>query len=209
MTQELFFTKASAARILTYATKIEALRVFKGSIQVTYLTKKGRCSTFLSKLAFYRDFIAYRSESARNCTVQRWGAGSYQCRYQVFSGNSEKIYTVEMSDGSGFTYCSCPDYEQQYKVLGKARPGCKHVFATLNHKGYSSLAEYIDAVARRANADLFGDSGEIEAPKIDDFDILVSAMKSKSFTDTKPKKSLASKGIVAKHKVDPFGGFSF
>jgi hypothetical protein len=40
--------------------------------------------------------------------------------------------------------------------MGKAKLGCKHVLATLNHLGYGSLAEYMDAMAARAKADLFG-----------------------------------------------------
>ncbi len=88
----LFFTKA-AARLLPFATRIEAIRVFKGAIQVTYLTKNGRCSTFLSKTAFYQDFVAFRQEGAKTCTVKRWGAGSYQSRYEVFRVVSQKLFS--------------------------------------------------------------------------------------------------------------------
>ncbi len=96
----LFFSKAAALRILQAqgiaAKQVESVRVFKGSIQITYLTKNGRCSTFLSKKSFYSDFILFRQLGARSCTVQRWGAGSYQNRYDVFSSKSEKIYVVEL-----------------------------------------------------------------------------------------------------------------
>ncbi len=67
----LFFTKAAAARLLPFATKIEAVRVFKGSIQVTYLTKNGRCSTFLSKTAFFNDFVSFRYAGAQTVVVKR------------------------------------------------------------------------------------------------------------------------------------------
>jgi predicted nucleic acid-binding Zn finger protein len=149
----LFFTKAAAARLLPFATRIEAVRVFTGAIQVTYLTKNGRCSTFLSKTGFCQDFVAFRQEGAKSCTVRQWGAGSYQCRYEVFSGKSEKIYSVELA--GGLAMCSCPDYERQYQELGKAKPGCKHVIATLSRVGYSSIAEYMGAVSNRAKADLY------------------------------------------------------
>lgn len=151
----LFFTKAAAARLLPFATKIETLRVFKGAVQVTYSTRNGRYFTFLSKTAFFQDFVTFRQEGAKTCTVKPWGAGSYQCRYDIFSSMSEKIYVVELS--AGIAMCICPDYEEQRKQLGKAKIGCKHILATLNYVGgYSSLAEYIDTMAARAGADLFG-----------------------------------------------------
>ena len=170
----LFFTKAAAARILPYATKIEALRVLKGSIQVTYKTKNGRCSTFLSKKAFYQDFTTFRLEGAKTCTVVEWAAWKYDWtqnyRYDVTS-DSKKTYMVEISDITGNTYCDCADHDRQLEELGNAKVGCKHILATLNQKGYGSLAEYIDAVEcrgkedssprtlveKRAYADLFGD----------------------------------------------------
>jgi hypothetical protein len=151
---QLFFTKTAAARLLPFATRIEVVRVFRGSIQVTYLTKNGRCSTFLSKQSFFQDFTAFRQEGARTCTVKRWGAGSYTNHYECFSSESERIYTVKLV--GGLAMCSCPDYEKQYQELGKAKTGCKHVIATLNHVGYGSIAEYMDAVSNRAKADLFG-----------------------------------------------------
>ncbi len=138
----LFFTKAAAARLLPFATKIEAVRVFTGAIQVTYLTQNGRCSTFLSKSAFYQDFIAFRQEGAKTCTVKRWGAGSYQCRYEVFSGKTEKIYSIELS--AGIAMCGCSDWERQRQELGKATVGCKHLLATIGTLGYSSLTDYLE-----------------------------------------------------------------
>lgn len=189
----LIFTKAAALRILPFAIKIEAIRVFKGAVQVTYLTKNGRCSTFLSKTAFYSDFITFRQEGAKGCTVRRWGAGSYQNRYEVFSGMSEKIYTVELS--AGIAMCSCPDFEEQGKQLGKAKVGCKHVLATLNHIGYGSLAEYVDTMASIARADLFGDEPMLPvAPVQNQIAMLQAAVAAPATRKTKPTS-------------DPFGGF--
>jgi hypothetical protein len=136
----LIFSKAAALRIIAGAVKIEALRIFSGAVQVTYWTHNGRCSTFLSKTAFYQDFVAFRQQGAKTCTVKRWGAGSYQSRYEVFSGKTEKIYTVELA--GGLAMCSCPDYERQYQELGRAKVGCKHAIAALNHVGHGSLQEY-------------------------------------------------------------------
>jgi hypothetical protein len=151
---QLFFTKAAASRLLPFATKIEAVRVFRGSIQVTYRTKHSRCSTFLSKTAFYQDFIAFRQEGAKSVRVKRWGAGSYTNHYECFSSKSERIYTVKLL--AGLAMCSCEDYQRQHQELGKAKTGCKHVIAVAHHLGYGSLQEYMDAISTKAKSDLFG-----------------------------------------------------
>jgi hypothetical protein len=111
----LFFTKAAAARLLPFATKIEAVRVFKGSIQVTYLTKNGRCSTFLSKTAFFNDFVSFRYAGAQTVVVKRWPAGSYQNHYECLSGKGENIRTVKLVADTA--NCSCPDWERQREEL--------------------------------------------------------------------------------------------
>jgi hypothetical protein len=198
MSQQLFFTKAAALRVLQAqgiaAKQVEFIRVYQGSIQVTYRTHYGRCSTFLSKTAFYSDFISFRQEGAKTCTVKRWGAGSYTNRYDVFSAKGEKIYIVELT--AGLAMCGCPDYEEQRKQLGKAKPGCKHVLATLNHVGYGSLAEYMDAMVVKAKADLFGDEPQPVAPTQNAIATLQAAVAAPSPRKTKPA-------------PDPFGGFGF
>lgn len=191
----LIFTKAAAARLLPFATKIETLRVFKGAVQITYQTKNGRCSTFLSKTAFFQNFITFRQQGAKTCTVKRWGAGSYQCRYEVESGMSERIYTVELVAGTAM--CGCADYQEQHRQLGKAKIGCKHLLATINHVGgYSSLAEYIDAMERKAASDLFG-GGWDEPATVETKPTVLAALG--AVADPIPRKT--------KPAPDPFGGF--
>lgn len=197
---QLFFTKAAALRILQAqgiaAKQVEAIRVYQGSIQVTYRTHYGRCSTFLSKTAFYSDFQSFRQEGAKTCTVKRWGAGSYQCRYEVFSGMSERIYTVELS--AGLAMCGCADYQEQHRQLGKAKIGCKHLLATLYHVGkYSSLTEYIDAIERKAKADLFG-GGWDEPATVEAKPTVFAALQAVA-APSSPRKT--------KPAPDPFGGF--
>lgn len=150
---QLFFTKAAALRILLAqgiaACCVETIRIYKGSIQVTYLTKKGRCSTFLSKTAFYSDFITFRLEGAKNCQVRRWSRATYTCRYDVHSKSCENTRTVDLS--GGMPSCSCPDHEKQRHYLGKAMPGCKHVLAVMGQLGHASLQDYRDAVFAKAS----------------------------------------------------------
>jgi hypothetical protein len=146
----LIFSKAACLRILPFATKIECIRVYRNTIQVTYLTRNGRCSTFLSKAAFFQDFVAYRYEGAKSVGVRRWTAGTYECRYDCKSPNGENTRTVDLSGGT--CSCTCPDYSEQYRILGKGRVGCKHMIAVLHHLGYGSLAEYWDAREREKQA---------------------------------------------------------
>lgn len=195
----LIFTKAAALRILQAqgiaAKQVEAIRVYKGAVQVTYRTKNGRCSTFLSKTAFFNDFITFRQEGAKTCTVKRWGAGSYQNHYECHSSQSEKIYTVKLI--AGMAWCGCQDNLEQEKQLGSAKVGCKHLIATLNHIGHTSLAEYIDTMASRAKADLFGDEPTSPVPlNHNALAALIAAVAAPSPRKTKPA-------------PDPFGGFGF
>lgn len=202
ISNNLIFSKAAAIRILKIATKIEALRVFRGSIQVTYITKNGRCSTFLSKKAFFQDFLFFRQEGAKNVTVRRWRPGTYQCRYDCISPNGENTRVVDLS--GGIASCSCPDHQQQYDVLGKARPGCKHILAVMAHLGYSSLAQYLDTMAQKARADLFGGGWDehnqhLVEPHGDFIDDINQLM---------PQLAVA-KSETKKKQRDPFGGFNF
>lgn len=137
----MIFSKAAAQRILSFATKIEAIRVFRGTIQITYKTKNGRCSTFLSKQAFYADFIAFRKQGALGCLVKPPMAGCYTTDYEVRSNLKDGIYTVRVQ--GTHAWCSCPDYKKQDQELGKAMTGCKHLLATLSHLGYGSLADFV------------------------------------------------------------------
>jgi hypothetical protein len=194
---QLFFTKAAALRVLQaqgiVARCVEAIRVYQGSIQVTYRTKNGRCSTFLSKTAFYQDFIAFRQEGAKTCTVRRWGAGSYTNHYECHSSQSEKIYTVKLI--AGMAWCECPDYQEQHRQLGSAKIGCKHIISTLNHVGYGSLADYIDTMAARARADLFGDE---PASSSESRPSEIATLEQAAITPHRRK---------TKPAPDPFGGF--
>ncbi len=218
----LFFTKAAALRILQAqgiaAKQVESIQIFRGSIQVTYTTKRGRCSTFLSKKAFYRDFVLFRQLGARSCTVQRWGAGSYTNRYEVFSGKSEKIYTVELS--AGIAMCGCRDYEEQQRQLGRAKPGCKHIMALMSQLGHASLQDYRDSVAAKASmmrCAICGGSGAIHDR--DDYPIErcyhckgLGYEKVVDLSETAKLELVASSPAVTaakKTQVDPFGGFNF
>lgn len=146
MLPSLVFSKSACLRILPFATKIECIRIYRNTIQVTYWTKNGRCSTFLSKAAFFENFVSSRYESAKSVTVKRWSPATYQNRFDCRSPGGENVRVVDLS--YGIPACSCPDFEQQCQVLKEARIGCKHIIATLRHIGFGSLHEYLSAKQR-------------------------------------------------------------
>lgn len=230
MAQELFLTKAAAARIIPGALKIEALRVFKGTIQVTYTTKKGRCSTFLSKKAFYSDFVSFRQQGAKSCTVKRWSAGTYTCRYDVRGDRRGNTRTVDLS--GGMPSCSCPDHEKQRHYLGKAMPGCKHVLAVMGQLGHASLQDYRDSVfakAKMKRCSICGGNGMLHDS--DDYPLercyhckglgceKVVSLAEKALprlagspnTQTTINLPFTAKACTTRKKTkpDPFGGFNF
>lgn len=142
LSNTLVFSKSAALRILKgIATKVEALRICSGSIQVTYRTATGRCSTFISKRDFYQDFVSFRQEGAKAVTVRPWGAGSYENHFECRTEGADRIHTVKALGRA--MMCSCEDYTRQSEELGK--PECKHVIATLRYLGHSSLSDYLAA----------------------------------------------------------------
>ncbi|BAS55369.1 hypothetical protein NIES2135_53460 [Leptolyngbya boryana NIES-2135] len=123
------FTKSAAKRILaSLATKIEAVRELKNVVQVTYRTRKGRCSTFISKKAFERDFVEFRKAGAKSLIVEtvKFQSGVFN----VYNTEKKSQYVVNTQFA-----CTCEDYQQHQKP-------CKHVYAVL---GVGSLADAIAA----------------------------------------------------------------
>lgn len=102
--------KTAARRILPFATRIEQLRQMRnGAIQVTYLVGQQRCSTFISRKAFERDFVEFRQQSAQSVSVKRWPVGSYENHYECRSVDGSRTHTVKAL--AGLMICSCEDYQ--------------------------------------------------------------------------------------------------
>lgn len=161
---QLFFTKTAAQRLLPFASKIERIAIVNGAVNVVYIVRNRRCSTFLSKRSFYNDFLAFREAGARTVVVRPWSRATYGGHYDCFSGNSENIRVVRLIAGT--VNCSCPDWERQRAELGQLATGCKHVLATLSHIGHNSIAEYMEAKKREAEAKFLA---EAEAAKLSIF----------------------------------------
>jgi hypothetical protein len=144
MVSSLAINKTAAARILPFATRVESVRQLRnGAIQVTYRVAGGRrCSTFVSRKAFERDFIEFRQLGAQSVSVKPWGAGTYQNHYECRTAGGDRIHNVKLL---GYAVnCSCEDYEHQSDKVGLDAL-CKHGIAVLNYLGYGSISAYTTA----------------------------------------------------------------
>lgn len=125
-------TRTAARRILGCAV-VEAVRTMRnGAIQVTYrhTEKSSRCSTFISRKAFERDFIEFRKAGARAITtVTPWVGKSDRFSVRSASQPDQPPYTVTIK-GDRHT-CNCPDWTGQ-RDAGSPNPICKHGFAVQN-----------------------------------------------------------------------------
>lgn len=143
--------KTAARRILPFASRIEQLRQMRnGAIQVTYRVGCRRCSTFVSRKAFERDFFEFRQQGAQTVSVKRWPAGSYENHFECRSANNDRIHTVKAL--AGLMICSCEDYQHQGS---EKHPQCKHVMAVLSHLNYTTLEDYLNAKAAEVGASIF------------------------------------------------------
>jgi hypothetical protein len=136
----MLYTKSAALRILSQlAIKIESVQLIRNTVQVTYRTQHGRCSTFLSKRVFKRDFVEFRKANAQSITITR--TAEHSTIYTAWNVGQKTVYQVTLSPQS--IQCECEDYRQQVEAF---KIGCcKHGYALLNTIGYSNLNEYLNS----------------------------------------------------------------
>jgi hypothetical protein len=97
------YTKAASARIIDFASVIEAVRELRNCIQVTYLIKGKRCSTFVSKKKFELDFYSFRQQGAQQIEVVE------QCDENFIVKSGENYYTVRPNHSDPHQRCECGD----------------------------------------------------------------------------------------------------
>ncbi|AFY61169.1 SWIM zinc finger family protein [Synechococcus sp. PCC 6312] len=132
---DLIYTAANAARIM--GNKIKGL-VIEVWANVVYLHAKGLFSRFASKAAFKHQFVAFRKAGAVGLDVVKVPFETGE--YMVCSSSGETAYLVQYLTNK--LTCTCQDFQTQAAVMKKAC--CKHCYATLNHLGYNSLADYVN-----------------------------------------------------------------
>ncbi|MGB6016810.1 MAG: hypothetical protein WBG32_18900 [Nodosilinea sp.] len=133
----IIYSAAAARRLLgvSSSAKVEIREFFR----VIWVWVKGKRPTFISKAKFRVHFAEWRKAQARNLKVtERLDIANH---YTVRNVYKDTAYVVEKrADG---VFCTCDDLNNQLDFFGKGC--CKHGYAVLNHLGFGSLHEYIQA----------------------------------------------------------------
>ncbi len=133
--QELIYSVSNAIRIL--GKKFNGIKV-QVWFNVVYIHAKGQVSRFVSKAKFRQQFVEFRKAGATGLEVVKVPFESGE--YMVSSSSKDGSYLVQCLTDK--LTCTCQDYQSQAAVMKKAC--CKHCYATLNHLGFASLADYIN-----------------------------------------------------------------
>lgn len=97
-----------------------------------------KISRFISKQKFLQAFVDVRKERAKSLIVQEVSP----TEFAVFNPDNHHNYLVEFSGTK--IECGCEDYNNQVSAFGKG--ACKHIYASLFYRGYSSLKHYENSV---------------------------------------------------------------
>lgn len=134
--EQLLYSKSAAARLLgVNLEEILDLQVWGTGIWVNI---EGQRPRILSKKAFKQHFVEWRKAAARSLlvTAQIFNPHTYTVRNQT----QQTCYQVQLLPGR--VSCTCGDFANQQQVFNHAC--CKHLYATLQFCGYSSLMEYLN-----------------------------------------------------------------
>ncbi len=132
--QELIYSVSNAIRILGCKYNGIKIQVWFNCI---YVWAKGQVSRFVAKAQFRHQFVNFRKQGAMGLNVQQ--VPFEDGEFLVGSSTGETAYLVQCLTDK--LVCTCQDYQTQAAVMKKAC--CKHCYATLNHLGFGSLAEYV------------------------------------------------------------------
>ena len=133
----ILYSAAAARRLL--GLKSSAPVEIRDFQRVIWVHVKGQRPTFISKGAFKQHFADWRKAQSKGLKVtERLDIANH---YTVRNLQKDTAYVVEKrADG---VFCTCDDLNNQLEFFG--RGCCKHGYAVLNHMGFGSLNEYIQA----------------------------------------------------------------
>lgn len=137
----LVFSVAAVRRLLGLAASVAVqIREFAW---VVWVWVRGKRPTFISKKAFYQHFVDRRKAEAKNLTVQKEQFQNLHTVSNPSKGSSYQVATLPNEID-----CTCDDYKNQIDFWGKGC--CKHGYAVLGVLGFTSLANYKQAITRFA-----------------------------------------------------------
>lgn len=128
---KLVYSFAAAYRILK-RKDILKVEVWANCIWVRFI--KG--SRFISKKAFWADFMHNRQLKAKQLEVQHYG----EELFQVTAQSRVEPYLVAAFEDR--IECECEDWASQFKA-GLPHPCCKHAWAVVYKLGFSTFKDYI------------------------------------------------------------------
>jgi hypothetical protein len=94
----------------------------------------------LSPKAFTQDFREFREQGAKQVTVKRYPAGSYE-RTHFECQSSDRTRTVKLVGST--MVCECEDYSWQSERFGMNQAECKHIIAVQQFLGKESLEQQV------------------------------------------------------------------
>jgi predicted nucleic acid-binding Zn finger protein len=133
----IIYSASSVRRLL--GLKASAKVELKEFARVIWVWVKGQRPTFIGKRVFLQHFAEWRKAQGKGLKVtERLDIANH---YTVRNLSKDTAYIVEKrADG---VFCTCDDLNNQLEFFGKGC--CKHGYAVLNHLGFSSLSDYIQA----------------------------------------------------------------
>jgi hypothetical protein len=133
---DLLFSASAVRRILGLSASIAVcVKVWS---RVVWVHVAGRRPTLISKQRFKHHFVGRRQAAAKALQVTR-----YAFDQQAFTVRNETKNSTYKVTAKAAVSCECDDYQNQLNFLGKGC--CKHGYAVLNHLGFKSLADYVNA----------------------------------------------------------------
>lgn len=184
--EDYVYSKSAVARMLNVAqnlvTKVEKWPVNKPwDCSILFVIVKGRRPRFWKKFDFLFHFADWRRSQSKNLVVDRLLAESFAVTNP--KKNSKYINTIK----SDTVICSCEDYKNQAKFLGK--PGaCKHGYAVLKTLGVAKLSDYINQDIYQITVENFKKQKSLKLTTVrtDSYSFAVQASTNTYYCDLRP-----------------------
>jgi len=133
MNQAIVFTKTAALKILGSTAMPHQVNVEVWK-QVIVVTAKGSRPKFVSKKAFYREFVDSRKERSHEVTLHQQTSTEWIANTE----GSKEYHNVKVQGKS--LSCDCYDFVNQKKNMSGAC--CKHGYRLLFELGFDSLRDF-------------------------------------------------------------------
>lgn len=138
ITEGYIYSRSAAQRI--FDAEVKRVDIYANSVLVIFEKGQKLRPRFVAKSAFKEHFARWRQGKARTEVIVSYRPlnGTF---HAIKSSNITEYYQIELYPDH--LTCTCKDYEIQ-EELGIEKPACKHIYATLDYIGCTSIADYIE-----------------------------------------------------------------